>query len=126
MFRTIVGRKEDDLMLNRTIALARCNRVEGLPAMAALIVNKRGRIIAQGINQRKSHPLQAKFSRFPGWSYLHAEIAALVDARGEDLSDATMYIARVLKDGTPALAKPCKGCQKALIAFGLKDVIWTL
>lgn len=94
--------------------------------MAALIVDRRGKIIAQGINQRKSHPLQAKFSNHPESIYLHAEIAALVDARSENLTGATMYVARVLKDGTPALAKPCKGCQKALISFGLKDVIWTL
>lgn len=112
-------------MLDRAIALAKANPIIGLPRMAAIIVDKRGRPMGVGLNKYKTHPLQAKFSRHPESIYLHAEIAALVDAQGQDLSDATMYVARVLKNGMPARAMPCCGCQAALIAFGLKDVIWT-
>src|SRR6202012_4019131 len=75
-----------------------------------------------GLNSYKSHPLQAKFSAkagFPERICTHSEIKAISKAlayenRGNlefsDLSNYRMYIARVLKDDTPALAMPCPGC----------------
>lgn len=39
---------------------------------------------------------------------------------------AVIYIARVLKDGNPALARPCKKCQNVLRAHGIKKAYFTI
>lgn len=110
--------------MNLAIKAAKYNPIKGLPQVAAvLITQERGPVI--GLNQRKSHPLQAKFGVRPGLPCIHAEIAAIVKASDLWLDDAEMYIARILKDGTPALAKPCPGCQMAIQAFDIKEVYWT-
>lgn len=117
----------DAQLLEIAIEVAKKNPIVALPKMAAILRVYEPHYYLYGYNQLKSHPLQAKFGRNDRAIYLHAEIDAIVKATrlGYWLEDATMYIARVLKDGTPALAKPCEGCQRALMHFGIKDVIWT-
>lgn len=86
------------------------------------------RLISVGVNQRKSHPLQAKFGKNADSVYLHAEIAAIVNAlrvvSPKDLESAILYVAKYSPTGK-VLSKPCKGCQKAIGYFGFKDVYWT-
>lgn len=65
--------------------------------------------------------------------YLHAEIDAIRKAIrriGKDrLRDCSMYVARWKRTQTQedvqGLAKPCKGCSKALEVYGIADVYWT-
>lgn len=111
--------------LSHAVSLARMNPVKGLPRMAAILKCWNG--ITTGRNSRKTHPLMAKFGRNSKSICLHAEIDAIRNAirRGLDPEGATMYVARVTRDGKPALAKPCEGCQRAIVAFGIKDVQWT-
>jgi tRNA(Arg) A34 adenosine deaminase TadA len=92
-----------------------------------------------GLNSYKSHPLQARFAiktGFPEKIHIHSEIAAIAQVARQalipnwaklnpDLSDYRMYIARVLADGSPALARPCPGCMAAITEFGIKHVEWT-
>lgn len=113
-------------MLSKAIALARNNPVKCLPQMAAILVTKDGEEYV-GYNSRKTHPLARKFGRNTSSVCLHAEIDAIRKGlRSEDgLSNSKMYVARVFKDGRPALAKPCGGCQRAIIAFGISEVEWT-
>jgi len=37
-----------------------------------------------------------------------------------------VYVARTLRDGTPALAKPCPGCMLFLLAKSVKRVTYTI
>jgi hypothetical protein len=30
-----------------------------------------------------------------------------------------------MKDGTPALSKPCKKCERYLKRYGVSEVVWT-
>lgn len=89
-------------------------------------------------NSYRTHPLQARFGSTEEAIHQHCEIAVIIKAirtlareKGSHYSDITdlgafrMAVARVLKDGTPALAKPCDGCVRALEAFSIKDVEWT-
>jgi len=96
--------------------------------MSAMLVHK-GVPVALGKNQLKSHPLQAKFSMNEHSIFLHAEIDAIAKAlkqlNHKELSECTLYVCRVLKDGTRAIAKPCPGCQRAIKHFGIKYVAWT-
>ncbi len=93
------------------------------------LVTIRKKIIAFGFNSYKSHPLQKKFGRNEKAICLHAEIDAIKNAlkrvKISDLKRATLYVARIKKDGTIGMAKPCTGCQRAIVAFGIKQVIFT-
>lgn len=110
-------------MLATAINLAIANPVTDLPRMAAVIMNRR-RVVSYGLNSRRSHPLAKRFGRNEECFLLHAEIAALVNAR-EPVGGCDIYVARVLKSGMPAMAKPCRGCARALDAFGISGVFWT-
>jgi len=52
----------------------------------------------------------------------HAEARAL---RKADVG-CEMYVARVLRDGTWALAKPCRHCQRLIRSKGVKRVYYTI
>lgn len=95
--------------------------------LAALMVHK-GKVVAIGNNSYKTHPLQAKFQRKYGSVCLHAEIDCLKNAAREigldRLSKCKIVVARVKKvDGVyaSALAKPCKGCERALVQFDVGE-----
>lgn len=111
------------MSIDAAIRLAKANPVVGLPRMAAIIMDRR-RVISYELNSRKTHTLAARFQRNEGAFCLHAEIAALINARGQ-VNGMTIYVARVLKNDAPALAKPCFGCGRALTAYGIGDVFWT-
>lgn len=98
---------------------------------AAIVV--KNNIVSIGINQRKTHPMQAEFAKNEHACYLHAEIDAITKAKRrinkEDFKKATLYVVRVkrINQGSyfPALAKPCSGCQEAIREYGIKRVIYT-
>jgi deoxycytidylate deaminase len=114
----------DLVSLDHAVKVALANMsADGLPRMGAVIYRRR-RLISIGQNSRRSHPLQARYGRNPASICIHAEIAALANAR-ESVAGAVMFVARVFRDGKPALAQPCSGCQRAIAAFGLSDVEWT-
>ena len=111
------------MSLAKAMQLALGNPITGLPRMAALIYDKKY-LVSYGLNSRKSHPLQAKFAVNDKATCIHAEIAALANAR-QSVEGMTMYVARVYRNNKPAMAKPCEACRAAIIEFGLKDVEWT-
>ena len=86
------------------------------------------RLVAIGVNQLKSHPLQKKFGMSDESIYLHAEVDAIRNALKKvsplDLKKATMYVAKS-KSGAARMSKPCTGCQKAIIHFGIPNIFWT-
>jgi tRNA(Arg) A34 adenosine deaminase TadA len=55
--------------------------------------------------------------------YLHAEVLAIL--RAGDRPIHTITIERYHKNGSPALAKPCKMCQLFIEMNGIKKVIHT-
>lgn len=100
--------------------------------LAAMIFYK-GRIISIGYNQKKSHPMAAKFSKNPDAIFLHAEVDAVIKALKKlseaELKRATLIVARVKTDENGKLvfgmAKPCPGCSKCIAAYGIRKVIYT-
>lgn len=100
--------------------------------MAAVLVSDRYNIQYVGINSYKTHPLVKKFSKSEEKLCLHAELDALIqvcrrwDESYEDVfSYYDIYVARVLKDNSPALAKPCSCCLGALTYFGIRNIYHT-
>ena len=114
------------MSLELAVEVARSNSIYKLPKMGAVLVCKEG--IAVGLNQRKTHPLQKKFGKNSDSIYLHAEIDAIVNAirLGYTIEGSKLYVARVFRrTELPALAKPCEGCQRAIIHFGIRSVEWS-
>lgn len=112
--------------LEHAVGAALSNPVEGLPRMAAILVTRSGNAYT-GYNSRKTHPLAKRFGRNDQAICIHAEIDAIrrAVAAGDDLRGSRMWVARVFRDGRPALAKPCIGCQRAIVSFGIVEVEWT-
>lgn len=91
--------------------------------LTALAYDKRGRLLAVGRNSYiKTHPLMAHYGRKSGRVnkiYLHAELDALVKARGRVHK---LVVMRYNQQGQPVLAKPCPACQLAIADFGVTHV----
>lgn len=85
-------------------------------------------LVSIGVNRLKTHPLQARFGTNGDSIFLHAEIDAIKNAlkRVEvvDLQKAILYIAKS-KKGKAHLSKPCLGCQRAIVHFGITNIYWT-
>lgn len=98
-----------------------------------------GRNLFVGLNSYRTHPLQAKFGTNSKCIHIHAELDAIIQAirchgrqLGKHYSDVTnlsgysMFVARVLGNGTPGIALPCVGCQRAIQTFNIKHIEWTI
>jgi len=93
--------------------------------IGCIVTNKRGRVIASGYNQFKTHPLQVRYAKHNDRSekiYLHAEISALIRCREEP---HTVYIGRIMKNGKAGMCKPCPICEYAIRKAGVKVIIYT-
>lgn len=85
--------------------------------ITAIIYDKKGNVLSIGKNSYvKTHPLQSKYAQQVGEEhkiFLHAEIHAITKCK--NLDDAhRIVITRYDRAGKPAMAKPCKICQKAI------------
>jgi len=120
--------EQEGVNLNLLLKLAKTHSgTAGAKVVASL--EKKGRTLAIGMNRRKTHPLAKRFGKNSEAIFLHAEVDAIVKAvaiyGAEGVRGSTLRVARALKDGSPALAKPCEGCQRAIIAFEIEEVEWT-
>ena len=102
--------------------------------MAAALTIK-NQVISLGRNCNRTHPMAARYGRHHDGVFLHAEMAAIVNALNHvskpDLLRSTLYIHRVKRpnayssEWVDGLAKPCTGCMAAIEAFGLKKVVYS-
>ena len=93
--------------------------------ISAIIYDKRGRVLAVGKNSyTKSHPTMAHYASLynePHKIFLHAEVDAILKCK--DLKKAhKIFVSRVNKSGEYLLAKPCRICQSAIEAAGIKII----
>lgn len=113
--------------------------------MSSMLVIK-NEIISIGSATMKSHPYQKRFGKTEQSIFLHAEINSIQKALRrisvDDLSSSTLFICRVKMFSTQCytnvkhyhhkkypgygLARPCSGCFRALVEFGIKRVVYTL
>lgn len=89
--------------------------------------DRKGRLISAAFNSyTKTHPLQAHFAKKVGHEcreYLHAEIAAILRAKGKLIH--RIQVERYGRNGQPLNSKPCPICQEAILAFGIPKVSYT-
>ena len=74
---------------------------------------------------RKTHPITKQFNNLPFDVGQHAEMNACMGVDPVDLMGAEIYVYRILRNGSPALAKPCKMCKNYLRSVGVKKVHYT-
>jgi len=110
-------------MIEKTLGVAMTSQHD--IKMGCIITDRKGRVLATGVNSRKSHPMQSRFAKQCGRDdkiFLHAEISALIRCRGEG---HTLYVGRWRKDGAIGLARPCPICFGAIIDAGIRQVVYT-
>jgi len=92
--------------------------------VGCVVTDRKGKIIAQAFNKRKTHPVQVKHSirQKKEKFFLHAEIAALVRCRKQPY---TIYVARIKPNGDIGLAKPCEVCMSAILEAGVKEIVYS-
>lgn len=129
----LAQRKVSKNILNTLNKVAMVNPLSNAKFAAAIVKNNK--IISIGMNSKKSHPLQAKYAKNPHAVFLHAEIDAIKNALREinvdEFYKTDLYICRIKKEKRLAsnyvwgLAKPCCGCERAILSFGIRRVIYT-
>lgn len=99
--------------------------------LGAVVVQKH-RVISTGYNSvTKVDPLQARMdSRRYGCTCrgcLHAETMALLPLikSNADLRGAKVYVYRELKNGSPAMARPCDGCMSLIQEIGICKIAYS-
>ena len=102
--------------------------------LSACVVIK-NRIISTGRNQYKSHPLARQYGKNKEAIFLHAEVNAIANSLNhvdkDDLRKATLYVYRIKhpdndkREWVNGMAKPCKGCMRAIAEFDFKRVVYT-
>lgn len=96
--------------------------------IVATCYDKRGRVLSSGKNQYlKTHPLQYEYASSAGMPekiYLHAEVDAIIRAKGKKIHKIS--IERYDAEGNPKLAKPCPVCSIAIKTAGIQKIEYTL
>ena len=106
-------------------------RLYGVKIVSAITI--KNNVISIGQPSLKTHPLQAKYAKNQKSIFLHAEIDAIQKAlriiTPSELEKATLYICRIKYiNHKPWYGNscPCLGCRRAIEAFQLSKVIYTL
>ena len=110
----------DERLINVALKIAR--KSEHKFPMGAIIALG-NRIIALGINKIRTHPRQINYHNDENGQSIHAELDAILSCCNTD--GATIYVARVLSNGTGGMAKPCKSCLKIIQSAGIKKIVYT-
>ena len=96
--------------------------------IGCIVVNKH-KIISSGHNSaQKTHAFQARLDKrtfnCECAGTLHAETDALLPLiKGRvDLSNASIYVYRSMRDGTQGMARPCPRCMSIIKSCGIKTI----
>jgi deoxycytidylate deaminase len=117
------GRNSRYFNIARKAAL--CSEQSDYKHGAVLI--KGGSIINTSCNKNRLVSFGSRFCKdHDGVATLHAELGAILGLDRTVTEGATLYVARVGKDGGFRLSKPCSMCHQVMIHVGIKKVFWTI
>jgi deoxycytidylate deaminase len=93
----------------------------------AAVVVKAGRVLAVGRNRNKTHPHSVLYDGDERiLKTVHAEFDAISKVKNKQLlRGATIYVARIGRNGHPGMSCPCKMCQQLINKHGLKRAVFT-
>ena len=98
--------------------------------IGAIVVGK-NKILGEGTNMIKSHPLQMKYNKLnpdmkENYAHaIHAEVSAIVHTGTTDLEGCIIYIYREDRNGKIAMCRPCIGCMQLIKAVRIKTIYYT-
>lgn len=129
-------KKEEHLFKAARDAAARADYSGANAVKIGCVAVYKGTILAKGCNSDRTHPLQYHYNKYrfndEGPKYLpskgHSEIFCLSKLKFLDIefSKVKLFIYREYKDGSPAMARPCKACMAAIKnEFGIKTIYYT-
>ncbi len=100
-------------IIYKSSAIEQCAKSSYKKRMGATVVYQ-GQIVGIGYNKVHSTgiPLEGR----------HAELEALNNTKARYRNGSTVYICRLAKDGSLALAKPCSACRTVMKKMGVKYV----
>jgi|TARA_R110000803_G_scaffold94563_1_gene162235 deoxycytidylate deaminase len=91
------------------------------------VLIKGGSIINTSCNKNRLVSFGSRFCKdHDGVATLHAELGAILGIERNITEGATLYVARVGKDGGFRLSKPCSMCTAAMEYVGIKRAYWTI
>ena len=106
-----------------SVARYMASKSESRQKHGAVIV-KSGRVLGTGFNKDKNHPDIVSPEHIKTHCSVHAEVDAIRDA-GWNVKGATLYVARVNRQGTDRNSKPCDRCTVVIQETQIKKVIYT-
>lgn len=113
--------------INKTVRYIKNSNVDFKYRVGACLLLSKSPMSIIGICQNKSHPIQLKYSNNMNRIFLHAEIDTLrkvAHSRYLGYEPSTMYIVRILKNGSFSPSRPCDICASAITAFKVQKVIY--
>jgi deoxycytidylate deaminase len=91
------------------------------------VLVKGGSVINTSCNKNRLVSFGARFcTEHDGIATLHAELGAILGLERTVTEGATLYVARIGKDGGYRLSKPCSMCTAAMQHVGIKRVFWSI
>lgn len=87
----------------------------------------KGSIRSTSFNKNNYCAFGSRFQKeHEGRTTLHAELGAILGMDRDITEGATLYVARVGREGEFKLSKPCPMCHDALKHVGVKRVVYTI
>jgi deoxycytidylate deaminase len=89
------------------------------------VISEKERVVTARFNSYKTHPILREFTQYP---YLHAEQSAIFSLGWRAVQGRQglkLWVARIHKDHTLALAKPCSVCQSILARTQIQEVYYS-
>ena len=91
------------------------------------VLVKGGSVISTSCNKNRLVSFGSRFcTEHDGIATLHAELGAILGLDRTVTEGATLYVARIGKDGGYRLSKPCSMCTAAMQHVGIKRVFWSI
>lgn len=92
----------------------------------------KGVVVSVGCNSESTHPLQMRYNKYRDFdpktsvNKLHAEVHALawLINKNLDWSKTSIYVYRELRNGKPAISKPCPACSKLISDLGISQICY--
>lgn len=90
------------------------------------VITKNGKPISTGINKQKNVDINTPHGiNAPDYFTVHAEADA-ISHYPNSLKGATLYVARINKNGEERYSRPCENCAKLIAKHGIRTVIYTI
>lgn len=87
---------------------------------------RKNKIMSFGMNHiTKTHPLVVKYE-YP-YPFIHSELSSIVRFPGpsHELRNCTLVNIRLGKRNDILLSRPCRCCQKIIVAFSINKVVYS-